>query len=310
MLLTSLLASGAWSTPIDSVWAPPQLNTSSFAICLRQALPFPPDRPLDLTAVRRGEDLSLTDGILVYLALYAGKRPPLLNRTILEPTFERWSVRFEPEGAVLAAWLQALLEGPFRVLTPGELLKESVQACASAGHATGDAKAFCGLIVSHNVLRALGRNYTYVDRKGTDYLPAWYLTNAKSWQHRAAQLERRMFTFRRDGNLSVVGEPWGTWYHTFGLLAYTVHEAAMLQAVYPAAALATMVALLNQLLNPILAGGKEDPAKAMIDRESAQIATAFAIGTSGNAAGACGSCEAYILPALEPSDRRSAGADP
>ena len=314
--LTAFLIGGAIASPPPK--APPQLNITSFANCLRARLPaINNDEPLDLATIHDSWNLTATDGLLVYVSLYAGKRLPVLNATVQEPAYKRWALRFERQGAALARALRARTDTADTpvLITPADVFADGLAACGGGGGGGGgsggdgedpSAAAFCALVAGHNVLRALGRPDTYTDRNGKDYLPAWYKSDVDGWAAAARAIRARLFPLRRDGpernkttNATVPGQPWGSWYHLFGLALYTVHEAAVLPGGLPSgAAWAALVARLNQILNPLFAGGTEDPAKAAIDRDAVRVAAAFAAGGAedGAGGGACDGPAGYVLP--------------
>ena len=245
------------STPLPKV--PQQLNSSGFAACLASQtggnLP-------NLAATKATWNLTGSDGLLVYLSLYAGKRLPLLNSTVQQPAYERWGVRFETEGEKVAGWLNKTVKSAnSSLLTPAQLFRQAVVACGGSE----ETSQMCAFIVMHNVLRTLGRNNTFIDKSGTNFLPKWWKRDAAAWIKAKAAIQSHLISLRRDGG----GDRWGAWYHNAGLLAYGLHEAAILGRD-AGTAVARAVAILNRVLNPIFAGGKEDPVKARIDLDSAQ----------------------------------------
>ena len=90
MLLLLGLAGGAK--------VPVQLNTTAFATCLVlgggvRAHPTP-----DLPAIKASFALTDDDGILAYLAVYAGQRVVAINATIQQPAWEKFARPFWPHG--------------------------------------------------------------------------------------------------------------------------------------------------------------------------------------------------------------------
>ena len=59
---------------------PQQLNATSFAACLAHSAPM--SVPCDLNGTRHRYALSAFDGLLLYLALYAGDRRPIINASM------------------------------------------------------------------------------------------------------------------------------------------------------------------------------------------------------------------------------------
>ena len=276
---------------------PTQLNVSGFAGCLARhgdgtAMPSWPDLP----AVKRAYGLHHADGFTLYLALYSNRRSThkWLNATE-EWAFQRWAVRFWTMGGEVASWLRESVLDP---LTPGGLFGAALRSCMRHNH-TRSVAPFCAALVCHNVLRTIGRPQTYVGRSGADYLPPWYESDAHGWLLRAPRLAQRMISLRRDDG----GERWGDWYHTFGVLAFGLHEAA-LEGARLAELLTLLVASANELLNPLLVGDCEDPVKAQVDVDAARLAGDFAHATSGHGGGdwasACATKAGYALPAVWP----------
>eukprot|EP00948_MAST-09A_sp_MAST-9A-sp1_P001145 g1145.t1 len=236
-----------------------KLNTTSFAACL--AAQSSGNLP-SLTETKQYWNLSYTDDLLVYLSLYAGKRFPLLNETIQQPAFVRWALRFSSQGEKLADWLNSTAYQKPDLITPSDLFAKAYEICGS----NSNTSQFCAFIVSHNVLRTIGRNTTFIDKKGTNYLPSWWKNSPYRWESSKIKIQSMMISLRRDGG----GDKFGAWYHNAGLLAYGLHESALL-GKKSGSTITRAVAKLNKLLNPIFAGGKEDPVKAQIDTDSAYV---------------------------------------
>jgi hypothetical protein len=251
---------------------PVQLDITSFAGCLAQEQPS-----VDLGWEVTQNHLGGFDLLLPYLALYAGTRIPVVSGEALR----RWSGDLEHEEESLARSLSALATDD---LAPGRIYREALAACGS-----GD--AFCAALISHNVLRTLGRPETAIETNPIthvqkDFNPAWYKANPEGWLARAAKIQNVLFSLRRDGS----GDRWGDNYHFFGLFTFVVHEMALFHEV----STARLVARMDQVLNPILVGELEEPLKAEIDRESVEVAADYlkGMGTSGSD---CRSQEGYVL---------------
>lgn len=242
---------------------PPQLNTTSFARCLQGSHPR-----FSLPGEVGGDNLTDTDGLLVWLAVYAGERLPFVNSTLQQPAFERWGRRYWPAMQAMAdALYNESAAAPPSSVTPGRTFALALEACASAGGA-GPSDAFCASLVSHNVFRLLGRWKENVDKNGVDYSPDWFVRDRDEWvATRIPAVHAALVTIRRDN----VTERWGSWYHTHGLLAYGL-QCAGTMGVRGGAGWERLVVALDTLLNPILAGGKEDPVKAEIDKETVALA--------------------------------------
>ena len=293
MLLSVLALTGSFHTPA-------QLNVPSFTGCLAHANSAMPVWP-NLTATRQAFGLNHVDGLLIYLALYSNHRSShaLLNATE-EWAYKRWAVAFWPMGQDLALWLRERA-GNYTTkssyITPGELYGAASQSCQRHLPALSREEApYCAAIVSHNVLRTLGRPVTYISATA-DYLPPWYEADTASWLHATPRIAARMISLRRDGG----GERWGDWYHAFGVIAFGIHEAAI-EGERLSALVTFLVASANSLLNPILASGCEDPVKSQGDRDAARVAISFARG------GALGSSKEEAL--LEGADDHADAPQP
>ena len=257
----------------------PQLNETTFAECLALASP-PGFIPLNLLSTRTAYNLSLADGLLLYLALYAGNRRPELNAT-QQLAFDRWSPPFWKHESSLAR----RLNDSAGVVTPGFVFGVAVSSCQKE-YNLGQA-ALCAALTTHNVLRALGRSWTFVDRHGTNYLPPWYRADPDAWQATAARLKTsQLISLQRDGggcgSSSNNDLCWGEWYHTFGVIAFGIHEAALLgERAGDLASLA--VAALNTIYTVVI-GGREDPHKSRIDNDAAAVGVEL-VGLQGRVPG-------------------------
>ena len=272
---------------------PPQLNTSAFACCL--ALGGGSDAVfVNLTEAKNAYAFSLADGFLLYLSLYADLRLPLLNATQAR-AFAAWDTRFNDEGGAVAVWIEAATSGA-EPITPGALFGAARDVC-SLSYPPSTA-GFCAAITLHNVLRTLGRTSTYIGKDGTNYLPHWYRDDPSRWAQATPRVQARLISLRADGG----GDRWGEWYHTAGVVAYAMHEAALLSLAGGELVTRVVVAL-NQIFNPCLAGGPEDPIKARIDRDAAQVGALFAASRAAPAPGnapewrrACVARRGYVEP--------------
>eukprot|EP00466_Bigelowiella_natans_P002550 jgi/Bigna1/84092/fgenesh1_pg.122_\ len=270
-VVSCLMAAFAASPPgfYYHVQAAPQrqLNTTAFAACLS---PAGYRDTADLTAIRAINDLTNTDGVLVYLSVYAGEREPMLNKTVQQPAYERFSVAYEAKGEALARTIAETLIGEQerRYVSPGFLFRTAASICNDTADASGD--VFCAALMCHNVLRALGRRSTYTDKHGVDYAPAWLRAKESYWMKSVAPaLNAAMLPLRNDGG----GDKWGEWYHVFGLLAYGIHEAATLSSKHVAVDIDKAIAALDTLINKFITPGHqpEDPVKAQVDRDTAEV---------------------------------------
>ena len=232
--------------------------------------------------MRRNYNFSIVDGLLTYLALYPGERlPGVINTTIQQPAFERWSTAFDSQSFELASWMRDA--NASTAFTPGLIYGKSRTLCMDA---------FCAALVMHNTFRVLGRHATYVSH-GTNYLPLWWQRDVAGWEAASTRLQTRMMSLRRNES----GERWGPLYHTAGLIAYGIHESALL-GEQTAEIITEIVARLNSVVPP-----GEDPVKQQIDRDAAQMAALFVAGKTVDGppsawARACGEREGYVLPEL------------
>ena len=132
----------------------------------------------------------------------------------------------------------------------------------------------------HNTLRALGRPGTYTDSHGVDYLPSWFKADRAGWAEAAARMkETSLINLQQDGgggcrNTSQSQDDcWGEWYHVAGVIAFSMHEAAVLgNSVSPLAD--WVFAALNAAWSKAI-GHPEDPTKARIDRDAAVMAAMY-----------------------------------
>ena len=100
-----------------------------------------------------------------------------------------------------------------------------------------------------------------------DLNPEWFKRDRGAWLQKAKVIQQAMISLHRDGS----DDRWGDNYHFFGLFTFSLHEMAL----YHNVSVAWLASRANQFLNPLLAGGPEDPAKAVIDRNSIDVAVAY-----------------------------------
>jgi len=134
-----------------------------------------------------------------------------------------------------------------------------------------------------------------VDKHGIDYLPSWYTADRAGWEATARRLKATaMISLQRDGSGCGAGTAaaehrpagggdlsggppgrcWGEWYHTFGVLAFGIHEAAVLGETVGDLA-SYVAAALNAVYAKITGGSGEDPVKARIDLDAAAVGAAY-----------------------------------
>lgn len=240
---------------------PPQLNISGFAQCLAEK-----QQVIALTKIKKRHKLNSLDLLLPYLAVYAGKRLPGFDELLQTPAQNRWSGAFEEQEEILAfRLLESAMQLEPSPITPSSVFGMALNVC-------GKYDGFCAALISHNVLRTLGRHETAfykspITSEVFNYNPLWFQGNTTFWLENAPRIQKQLFSLRRDRG----GDGWGSWYHFFGLLTFSIHE----MAIYGWTGSADFVAMMNQLLNPILAGGKENPHQAKVDKESVQVTKTF-----------------------------------
>lgn len=273
----------------------PQLNATAFAACLALGGGGSPFASPDLPDIKSTYDLSANDGLLIYLAVYAGQREPVINASMQQPAWLKFSPPYWKHEAKLATWLRTA-----PVITPGAAFGVAMQSCL-ADFSNGTA-AFCAGITSHNTIRALGRTSTYVDKHGTDYLPDWYRADRAGWAAASARMKAdALINLQVDGgggcqNTSQAGDDcWGEWYHTAGVVAFGIHEAAVLGT--SGGHLATWVfSALNSVWAKAI-GHPEDPTKAQIDKDAAGAVGQYVAGAgppAGFDAAACAGRAGYV----------------
>lgn len=235
----------------------PELEIASFAECIQSAVP-----QLSLEAIRRNYRLRETDLLLPYLAIYAGKRMPGWRLVFQKRAHERWSSRWNRPEEHLAKQLAA--EGA--PISPARALTLSIRSCVETGLPSDP---FCGALVLHNVLRTLGRHSTALEYDGSgrlvaDHNPVWFKQSRAYWLDESDAIAQKLMPLIRVDVSGVYGD----WYHWAGVLAFTIHEAAVLRV----RATADLVAAMNRVLNPLLAGGEEREEIAKLDRDTVSVA--------------------------------------
>lgn len=258
LLLPLLASQPGWAAQVPTSpasEAPPQLNVPGFAYCLAQEEPR-----VDLDAEAKAYGFSSSDLLVIYLSLYPGKRLPGPLARLQDKAHSRWARAFETREAALAEWLRTQTDS----LSPSRFFREALQAC--------DGSAFCAALISHNVLRTLGRHeqalyHDALTGAAHDLNPEWFTSSQELWSIQIPLLQKQLLSLRPDRD----GDGWGEWYHFFGILSYSIHELSINQGM----AHVDLVVRLNELLNPILAGGPEGAEKARLDRDSAHVAWDF-----------------------------------
>jgi hypothetical protein len=264
--------------------APSQLNAPGFAYCLAQDAP-----QVDLGGMRADFALGDFDLLLLYLSVYPGKRIPGLAETFQTPAHDRWARAFERPEKSLAETLRARVArgDPPGSLAPGPFFKDALEACGGS--------PFCAALISHNVIRTLGRHAEAIYRsplsgRAEDLNPDWYRSEEALWLLEIPQIQALFTSLRIDGG----GDRYGEWYHFFGILTFSIHEMALHQKMRNM----DLIVRLGEILNPLLAAGAEVPEKAALDRDSVEIAWLFIRNDRLAApAASCTDRAAYVRPA-------------
>ena len=275
---------------------PPQLNATAFAACLVLGGGVSPHPTPDLAAIKSSYSLSATDGLLVYMAVYPGQREPFLNASVQQPAWQKFAPPYWSHEAKLAHWMNTTAS-----ITPGAAFGVALESC-ELEHSNVTAQ-FCAAMTLHNTLRALGRSSGYVDKHGVDYLPDWYKADLAGWAAAAARMKANaMINLQKDGgggcrNTSQAGDDcWGEWYHVAGVIAFGIHEAAVLGT--SAGHLASWVfSALNAIWAKYVIGHPEDPTKAQIDRDAANMVAAYVDergAPAGFDAASCAGAHGYV----------------
>ncbi len=227
--------------------AAPQLNAGGFAQCLAQANP-----EFDLDGLQSRYRFHDADLLLPYLAVYSAVRLPGLVGLAQRLAQRRWSTAWNSRENALA--LTLLQDG---VQTPETLFKDAARIC-------GGGDIFCAALISHNVLRTLGRHAQAVTAKH-DYNPTWFKSDQSFWLAQIPLIQKALISLRHDGG----GDRWGEWYHFFGILAFATHEMAHTGNM----GTTPFVVRMNAILNPLLTrGGVESAEKARLDIDAASVA--------------------------------------
>jgi hypothetical protein len=267
---------------VDSAWldaAPRQLNIEGFAQCLNER------QAVDWNVIERSYSFGAFDLLLPFLAVYPGTRAPPPISFVQDAANDAWSTQWEKRESALA---QRLAAQPPRA--PGELFAQALAVCPKAD-------SFCAVLMAHNVLRTLGRypqgESHDASGEGTDYNPEWFRSRRSEWIAAIPRIQAAMISLRADGG----GDRWGEWYHAFGIVAYAVHAIEMGSG----SDWVDFVAGMNEILNPWLAGGPEDPAKARLDHDSARMAWIYLKEAPQPLAGLdCAAARAYVAAPPSP----------
>eukprot|EP01006_Ploeotia_vitrea_P039431 TRINITY_DN66349_c5_g8_i1.p2 TRINITY_DN66349_c5_g8~~TRINITY_DN66349_c5_g8_i1.p2 ORF type:complete len:302 (+),score=153.73 TRINITY_DN66349_c5_g8_i1:1-906(+) len=244
---------------------PPQLNVTSFAACLQDGRPV-----FDVQDEVKAFGLSKNDLLIVYLSVYAGERLPIVNTTLQQPAFEKWGVAFwERESVFVETLKRQAHNDSVKAITPGMTFQWALDACGYDNGPQGH--PFCASLLQHNVYRTLGRYMKNIDKHGVNYNPTWFRSNRSDWINvQIPAIHAKLVSLRRDNNT----EKWGEWYHTFGLATYGVDVMGVM-GMSGGESWEKFVVFMDTLLNPILAGGAEDPVKAEIDKQTVALAYNF-----------------------------------
>jgi hypothetical protein len=272
LLAIFLLLSG-----ISAIAATPQLNVRGFADCLKEK-----QSSVDLDFTRATYSPGDFDWMLPYLAFYPAHWPFLIEGE-RDRALKRWSGDFSGQEASLATALADLADRGTAVY-PGDAFGIALGFCRQ-----DPADLFCASLVLHNVLRTFGRHDQAVDGN-EDLNPAWFQSEHADWARRLPRIQARLIPLRTDGG----GDRWGEWYHFFGIFTYAIHE----MAAHGELTSADLAARMNDLLNPLLVGSEEDPAKAQVDQDSVEVARRYLNATRAPIRPSCDSVSAYVSSSM------------
>jgi hypothetical protein len=252
------LSSSAWA----DAFVPYQLHPRRFAACLKQAIPSAD--VATTMAIGKATGFNNFDLLLVHLAVYPGVQIPGIS-SVLQPKAKLWWTDWYNRRERTLADAVIDYGAHSKTLVPRDLFNDALKSC-------GKGDFFCASLIAHNVLRTLGRHPQGIHRslftsKTTDYNPAWFQAERDKWVDAGPSTQKSFIALRADGG----GDRWGEWYHFYGILTYALHEVGM--GKRPASV--EFVVRMNELLNPLLAGGKEEPEKARLDRDSIEVAQWF-----------------------------------
>lgn len=260
---------------------PPQLITDAYAACLAGADTGGPLVKPDKKAIRDKHGLTEFDMAIIHLAFYTGQRyGGMLEDKFQEPAYQRWSVPFWPQEAIVADAIdEAEQEG--KAITPALVFRAGYDAC-------GD--AWCALLVGHNTLRTLGRWETGVTEDGRDLNPTWFNERKDYWTERQSALQAALVPLRVDGG----GDRWGEMYHGFGMMVWTLHESCI-KPPRPRAVVKSegdLVAELQKVVAPVT------PEKLSCDHDHVSVIDLWTHGEFPEklSTGACDARETYVLP--------------
>jgi|GEM_PF-6304252 len=269
---------------------PAQLNVPGFAGCLAEPLGH---RAIESPVIRRAYSLGATDGLLLYLSVYPGVRPAgPLGWWLQDQAHQAWQTGLErAEEKLLPVLLEAAerseREGSFEgSLTPGTLFANALESCRRFGPQAGvlEDDPLCAAVISHNALRTLGRHRRAVGvdprlNRTVDLNPDWFKLRRGFWLERIPFIQMALLPLRPSGE----GDRFGEWYHFFGILAFGLRDHAVngnLRQTW-------LAVRMNQVLNPVLAGGFEEPEKARLDRDSAGVVASLLFAPRFSVRGDC-----------------------
>lgn len=260
---------------------PPQLNETTFERCIR----YNCHGCGGIAGLLGRYNLTLDDGLLLYLSVYPGVRIPFMNRaqTI---GFNRWCKAFWPLEQALAAKLVEVATNGTGAITPATIVAGALSA--------GCRDFFCVGLVSHNVIRTLGRWPEAIEKGGGhNWNPPWFTSQQTTWTTKWIPAINASFVPLEQPQYLV--EQFGAYYHFFGLFVFGVHELSVVPSV--AEDFELFVVLMDKLLNPILAGGPESPVKYEIDKQSVQIVFRTMLNQTAASSACCltGQDQCYVM---------------
>lgn len=257
-LIVGLISFNAWA----GAFVPYQLHPRRFAACLKETIPSAD--VASTRAIGKSHGFGNLDLLLIHLAVYPGVQIPAVSLLLQSKAKLWWTDWYNLRERTLA---ESIVDfgAHSRTLFPRDLFADALKSC-------GKGDFFCASLIAHNVLRTLGRYPQGIYRnpltgKSTDYNPAWFKAERDKWIASNPATQTSLIPLRPDGS----GDRWGEWYHFYGILTYALHEVAL--GKRPASV--EFVVRMNEVLNPLLAGGKEEPEKARLDRDSIEVAQWF-----------------------------------
>lgn len=242
-----------------------QLNPQGFAACLAREAFYQGSR-LSLRELKARENLGPLDLFLPYLAIYPGKQLPLWPQSLQRRAQERWSYSWDIPSRQLAERMLEDSRSASAPWTPADWFRAGLSAC--------QADVFCAVLVTHNVLRTLGRHEQgWTTEPGPagpvarDYNAPWFSLRRAFWIGEIPALQSQLMPLRPDSG----GDRWGEWYHFFGVLSFVLHESSARGSLLGV----REIVKLNDRFNEWLVGSPEGAEKARLDLDAIEASRLF-----------------------------------